>query len=305
MPSEMERGSASTEVHSSVRPGRSEDWLWVLVFAAGVRVFFFASGTPFFTNLDEFLHCDVVQRYRFGQSLDVFAPPPMETRRLGLRYNSPEFVSPPSIARPSSPNWMNPNLEETPEFKAAMRVAGGFTNHEARSPPRLLRLPGRLAVGGRAPRRRRPLAPLLVATPQRPRGDASRVDGVPLHADLVSESTRGALERRDPRRGHAARRLLLVEPGRPVRGAVLRRASLAADREQEDALARDGDGCGRPDCSRRPDESDQRDPPRPDGARDPPRCLASVGALRSAAAPSIGRALRRCGWPPRFPSRPG
>ena len=135
MPSEMERGSASTEAPSSVRPGRTEDWLWVLVFAAGVRVFFFASGTPFFTNLDEFLHYDVVQRYRLRQSLDVFAPPPMETRRLGLRYNSPEFTSPPSIARQSTPNWMNPRFEGSPEFEAAMRVAGGFTNHEARSPP--------------------------------------------------------------------------------------------------------------------------------------------------------------------------
>lgn len=135
MASEMERASASTEARSSARPGRTEDWLWIVILAAGARVFFFASGTPFFTNLDEFLHYDVVQRYRLRQSLDVFDPPPMETRRVGLRYNSPEFTSPPSFARQSAPNWTNPRFEGSPEFEAAMRVAGGFTNHEARSPP--------------------------------------------------------------------------------------------------------------------------------------------------------------------------
>src|SRR6478735_5789693 len=41
--------------------------IWLLCFAAALHVFFFSAAFPFFSNVDEYLHFDLITQYSRGQ----------------------------------------------------------------------------------------------------------------------------------------------------------------------------------------------------------------------------------------------
>src|SRR6478672_1671259 len=67
--------------------------VWELCIVAALRVLIFSAAFPFFGNVDEAQHFDVVIKYSLGHAprrLDLIAP---ESARYIAFYGSPEFLS--------------------------------------------------------------------------------------------------------------------------------------------------------------------------------------------------------------------
>src|SRR5712671_3756049 len=93
----------------------------LLCVAAATRVFIFAAAFPFFSNVDEDLHFDLVMRYSHGQpprSYDVLTNESISTIAL---YASPEFLLPPQYfpdGQIPPPLWKQPAAEAGPVLRA-------------------------------------------------------------------------------------------------------------------------------------------------------------------------------------------
>lgn len=116
---------------------RSTDWLWVLAITAGLRVFFFLSGFPFFGSVDEAHHVDLIQQYAGSlasqsrdQQLDVMG-------RWLVFYSSPEYTFSKENIPKGAPNYLLMDRVPPEQFQSALeeskRLLG--TNHESGSPP--------------------------------------------------------------------------------------------------------------------------------------------------------------------------
>jgi hypothetical protein len=60
--------------------------------AAALRVFIFSAGFPFFSNIDEDLHFDVIMQYSHARLLRSFDLLKEETLEWIVPYASPEFL---------------------------------------------------------------------------------------------------------------------------------------------------------------------------------------------------------------------
>jgi hypothetical protein len=155
-----ERGDRVAERASGSTLSRKEAWLVAaLSLAAAGRVFLFAATFPFFGNMDEHAHVDLVHKYargyRPGPELARFDP---EMTRLFVRYGSYEFIHPRS--RFPGGRYPRPVPELPPEVAARVVEAGagrwaGLANHETHAPPVYHALAGawygvlgRLGLGG-------------------------------------------------------------------------------------------------------------------------------------------------------------
>jgi hypothetical protein len=118
------------------RPRWERPLIAALCVAAAVRVFLFAAAFPFFNNVDEQAHVDLILKYARGHwpggAIERFDP---DTRRLVLLYGTAEYFNPPErfpggvVPRPL---WPRPDL-------AAQVLAGPLgelpINQEVHSPP--------------------------------------------------------------------------------------------------------------------------------------------------------------------------
>ena len=66
--------------------------IWLLCFAAALRVFIFSAAFPFFSNVDEYLHFDLITQYSRGQVPRSFDRLSEETLDWIVPYASPEFL---------------------------------------------------------------------------------------------------------------------------------------------------------------------------------------------------------------------
>jgi hypothetical protein len=124
----------------------------VLALAAGavLRVLLFAAAFPFFTNVDEHRHVDMVLKYARG-----YTPQPghgaYETQmpRLLALYGSPEYArSADDAAPPLRPAWDAPRAERARRIRANERFLAAGPNIEAFQPPAYYRLAAEwLSVG--------------------------------------------------------------------------------------------------------------------------------------------------------------
>ena len=76
---------------------RREQQLLILLLSAvaAVRVFIFSAAFPFFSNIDEDLHFDLITQYSHGQAPRGFDRLKEETLNWIVPYASPEFLFPP------------------------------------------------------------------------------------------------------------------------------------------------------------------------------------------------------------------
>src|SRR5215467_13489416 len=83
----------STSTESKPPANKSENLLILFIcIAAAIRVLIFSAAFPFFSNIDEDLHFDLVTQYshaRFPQSFDRLQE---ETLNWIVPYASPEFL---------------------------------------------------------------------------------------------------------------------------------------------------------------------------------------------------------------------
>ena len=106
--------------------------------AAALRVFIFSAGFPFFSNIDEDLHFDVIMQYshaRLPRSFDLLEE---ETLEWIVPYASPEFLATPDQfpgAKFPPPLWKQSPAEAAPELAATKAAWSTEINFEASQPP--------------------------------------------------------------------------------------------------------------------------------------------------------------------------
>ena len=110
----------------------------LLGIAAGLRVFVYSAGFPFFSNIDEDLHFDLVTQYSNGQLPRSFAPLQDETLNWIVPYASPEFlVSPERFPhrRFPAPLWKKTGPSVGEEIAVTRAAWSSEINFESSQPP--------------------------------------------------------------------------------------------------------------------------------------------------------------------------
>jgi len=116
-----------------------EGWLvFFLCVAACARVFVYAAAFPFFNNVDEQAHFDLVMKYsrlRIPSAMESFSPESIPSIVL---FSSPEYVLTPDQfpgGRFPSPHWLHPSEPVPIPFAGPPSFWQSVPNHESSSGP--------------------------------------------------------------------------------------------------------------------------------------------------------------------------
>lgn len=123
----------------TIDPWSSHELWWVIGFCllAAVRVLFFSAAFPFFNNVDERRHLDLVIKYAEGhvpRSAELISP---ATVPYLSHYASPEFLSRPEHFEGGyfGPMWKHPAEEVAPTIAKIEEIWGRTPNQESSQPP--------------------------------------------------------------------------------------------------------------------------------------------------------------------------
>jgi Predicted membrane protein (DUF2142) len=121
------------------KSSRNERFLILLLcVVAAFRVFIFSAAFPFFSNIDENLHFDLITQYSRGQIPHSFDRLKEETLNWIVPYASPEFQVPPeyfSDGRFPPPLWKEPWSKVEPEIAVTRAAWSSEINFESSQPP--------------------------------------------------------------------------------------------------------------------------------------------------------------------------
>ena len=133
---------ASSESKSS----RNERVLiWLLCIAAAFRVFIFSAAFPFFSDIDEDLHFDLITQYSQAQVPHGFDRLKEETLNWIVPYASPEFLFPAAHfpdGKFPAPLWKEPWSKVEPEISSTRAAWSSEINFESSQPPLYYALAG-------------------------------------------------------------------------------------------------------------------------------------------------------------------
>ena len=124
----------------SVAVTNSKERALVLFFclAAAFRVLIFSAGFPFFTNIDEDLHFDLITQYSHARVPRTFDLLKEESLTWIVPYASPEFLQRPDQfpdAKFPPPLWKQSPTEAAPELAATKAAWSTEINFESSQPP--------------------------------------------------------------------------------------------------------------------------------------------------------------------------
>src|SRR5215469_5134613 len=119
--------------------GANERFL-ILLFSlvAALRVFIFSAAFPFFSNIDEDLHFDLITQYSHAQLPRSFDRLKEETLNCIVPYASPEFLFPAehfSDGKFPPPLWKKSWSKVEPEIAATRAAWSSEINFESSQPP--------------------------------------------------------------------------------------------------------------------------------------------------------------------------
>ena len=129
----MARGESSTVVAPKERLV-----ILLLCLVAAFRIFIFSAAFPFFSNIDEDLHFDLITQYSHGQPPRSFDRLKDETLNWIVPYASPEFLFPPDYfptGKIPAPLWKEPWSKIEPEIAATRATWSGEINFQSSQPP--------------------------------------------------------------------------------------------------------------------------------------------------------------------------
>ena len=109
-----------------------------LCVAAALRVFIYSAAFPFFSNIDEDLHFDLITQYSHAQVPRSFDRLKDETLNWIVPYASPEFLFAPEGfpgGKFPSPLWKEPWAKAEPEIAVTRAAWSGEMNFESSQPP--------------------------------------------------------------------------------------------------------------------------------------------------------------------------
>lgn len=106
--------------------------------AAAFRIFIYSAAFPFFSNIDEDLHFDLITQYSHARLPRSFDRIKDETLNWVVPYASPEFLFSPERfpgGKFPSPLWKEPWAKVEPDVAATRAVWSGEVNFESSQPP--------------------------------------------------------------------------------------------------------------------------------------------------------------------------
>jgi uncharacterized membrane protein len=110
----------------------------LLCVIAAFRVFIFSAAFPFFSNIDEDLHFDLITQYSRAQVPRTFDRLKSETLNWIVPYASPEFLFPPERfpdGKFPAPLWKEPWSKVEPEISATRAEWSDEINFQSSQPP--------------------------------------------------------------------------------------------------------------------------------------------------------------------------
>jgi len=110
----------------------------LLCVVAALRVFIFSAAFPFFSNIDEDLHFDLITQYSHAQVPRSFDRLKDETLNWIVPYASPEFLFPPEHfldGKFPAPLWKQPWSKVEPEIAATRSAWSSEINFQSSQPP--------------------------------------------------------------------------------------------------------------------------------------------------------------------------
>jgi hypothetical protein len=125
----------------------SKERAWILLWCclAAVRVFIYSAAFPFFNNVDEEPHFDLVVRYSQGMVPRAMETTCAEAIPYIMLFGSPEYFSPPSAfpdGRIPPPPWTQPVEKAAPWLHAVRNFLITDRNHECSQQPLYYALAG-------------------------------------------------------------------------------------------------------------------------------------------------------------------
>jgi len=112
--------------------------IMVLSLAAATRIFIFSAAFPFFSNVDEDLHFDLITQYSHGDFPRTFDRLKEETLNWIVPYASPEFLFTPDQfpgAKFPPPLWKQSGASAEAEIAVTRAAWSSETNFESSQPP--------------------------------------------------------------------------------------------------------------------------------------------------------------------------
>jgi hypothetical protein len=112
--------------------------IWLLCFAGALRVFIFSAAFPFFSNVDEYLHFDLITQYSHARLPRSFDRLKEESLEWIVPYASPEFLFGPDRfpeGKFPTPLWKQSGPEIEPEIAATKAAWSSEINFESSQPP--------------------------------------------------------------------------------------------------------------------------------------------------------------------------
>ncbi len=138
---------------AAVQSKREHIFVVFLCLIAAVRVFIFSSAFPFFNNVDEHAHFDLVYKYSLGhipkEKIENYN---RRSAELIILYNTPEYLSRPDRFADSGiypPIWTIPNVHKTEMFHRRLSYLQNRKNHETASFPTYYIIAGLWCAAGR------------------------------------------------------------------------------------------------------------------------------------------------------------
>src|SRR5690349_15128333 len=110
----------------------------LLCITAALRVFIFSAAFPFFSNIDEDLHFDLIMQYSHAQVPRRFDRLKEETLNWIVPYASPEFLFPPERfpdGKFPEPLWKQSWSKIEPEIASTRAAWSTEINFESSQPP--------------------------------------------------------------------------------------------------------------------------------------------------------------------------
>src|SRR4029077_2616896 len=110
----------------------------LLCLVAAVRVFVYSAAFPFFSNIDEDLHFDLITQYSDGRLPRAFEPLKEESLSWIVPYASPEFLFTPDQfpeGKFPAPLWRQSGSNVEPELAATKAAWSNEINFESSQPP--------------------------------------------------------------------------------------------------------------------------------------------------------------------------
>ncbi len=136
---------ADSNPSAPVSESRERSIVWLLCLLAAVHVFIFSAAFPFFNNVDEQIHFDLVVQCSQGHILRALEPVSDETVRYIVLYSSPEFLGIPTNSPDGQfapPPWKQPLEKVRAALIAKTATWRTVTNYEASQPPLYYTLAG-------------------------------------------------------------------------------------------------------------------------------------------------------------------